>query len=107
MKKNILLFAALIALACTPACYLKANSNQTETNILVNEDELQFSSIDVDQLPEAIVDVITKNYEGNTVDSAAVAKTKDDVAVYQIILKDAEGKVTQCLFNEDGTVYEK
>ncbi|MCW3806922.1 hypothetical protein [Plebeiibacterium marinum] len=106
MKKNILIFTLFVALVSTPALYLNANSNLNQTAINAEED-LQFSSIDIDQLPEAIVDVITKKYEGNTVDSAAVAKTKDDVAVYQVVLKDAEGKLTKCLFNEDGTVYEK
>lgn len=100
MKKSLIATVLFAAVGFNASYAASEDPIQTETTTVAED---QFKAIEVEQLPQAIKDAVTKNYEGKTIKSAAV-KDAEGTKTYKVTLLDAEEKTEDILFNEKGEV---
>lgn len=67
--------------------------------------EMEYQTIDIKELPQAVQDAITAKYPEMTIKEAAVEE-KDGVKTYKVTLTDKNGVETVVVFNENGEVQE-
>ena len=107
MKKSIAILVLMVCVAVAPMFNVSASPVNVSASTVVLDDELEFTALDVDKLPQAVVDVVLKDHTGCALENAGVATDSDGVKVYKVTLKNAEGVVTEYLFKEDGSQYSK
>lgn len=108
MKKLFVAFALVMGLGTTAVF---ADNNMSEptsavssTTVVNNENE--FVPIEIKDLPEAVLETLTKNYKDFTLKSAAVEANEDGTSTYQVVMADTEGTEVTVYFNEKGEVLE-
>lgn len=97
--KKVFIAAALFAALGFNAAYANTAIVPQDQISVTSEDP--FKAIEADQLPQAVKDAITKNYEGQTI-KAAYVKEEEGVKTYKVTLVNAEEKISDVLFNEKG-----
>lgn len=107
MKKSIAVLVLMLCMAAAPLFYVSASPKNICVANIMEDGKLEYSTVDVDKLPQAVVDVVLKDHQGCTLESAAVATDAKGVKVYKINLKNAEGVITEYLLKEDGNQYSK
>ncbi|MCM4160495.1 hypothetical protein FHG64_10740 [Antarcticibacterium flavum] len=102
MKKLVLTFAALgLFITTTQAQVAEANTDvyvDSQTEVAVVGDD--FEEIDVTEIPAAVNEAITRDFDGATVQEAWV-KEKDDKKVYKIKLN-VSGEEKKVYADEEG-----
>lgn len=99
MKK--LLFAAALFMGLGGLAAFAGNMmSDVEIMVMVNE----YKPLEVKDLPQAVQDVLKKDFADYTVKAAAVETKEDGTKTYKVTLTDAEGKDSEVLFNEKGEI---
>jgi hypothetical protein len=94
-----------MCIAIAPVLYVNANPEASRGTTIVFKEMLKFTAVDVDKVPQKIVDAIVKDHPETTMTKAAVATNVKGEVVYKVDLEDAEGEVAYYLYKEDGTEY--
>lgn len=102
MKKLILATALVMGIG-TSVFAANANSNDT-TSISISAQVNEFIPIEVKDLPQAIQDVLTKNYANQSVKEAAVETKEDGSKLYKVTLVSEDGTEKAVIFNEKGEI---
>ncbi len=106
MKKKILMFAMVAGFIAAPIFSTLATNN--ESIVATLQEDLNFSSIAVTNLPTTVKNAALKATEGMlAISEAKVATTEEGTKVYEVILTDGQGSETTLYYNEDGSVYKK
>lgn len=100
MKKLFFAAALLLGIGGTTAFAVDMQASQAQISV-VNADE--YKTIDAKELPQAIQDVIAKDYSKLTIKEAAVAE-KEGVKTYRVTFTGENDTTTVVLFNEKGEV---
>ncbi|MCC8119656.1 MAG: hypothetical protein LIP09_13050 [Bacteroidales bacterium] len=102
MKKYMMIAAVFAALGLNATYAMDALTAQDE-NVATEVVTVEFVAIEADQLPQAVKDAVASNFEGATINGAAV-KDENDVKTYKVTIADGEGNVQDVLFNEQGEI---
>lgn len=94
-----------MCIAIVPVLYVNANPEASKGTTIVFKEMLKFSAIDLDKIPQKIVDAILNDHPETTLTKAAVATNEKGEVVYKVSLEDEEGEVEDYLYKEDGTEY--
>ncbi len=105
MKKQILTVIAGALMLIGTASLAYASNEAVKQEVTVTQTELTFSAIEIEEVPQVVLDAAVKEYEGSAVTAAHVAKKEDGKAVYKLMLKDVEGENVTALYNEDGSKF--
>ena len=100
MKKVLVAVALVMGLGSSVAFAQEVeNSTAVETQAQAPQDE--FTKIDAQKLPDAVMKAVAKNYEGATIKEAYVAE-KESGKVYKVILTTKDSQEVTVLMNEKG-----
>ncbi len=105
MKKQILTLVAGALMLIGTASLAYASNEAVNQEVTVTQSELTFSAIEIEEVPQAVLDAAVKEYEGSAISAAHVAKNEEGKAVYKLKLKDVEGEEITALYNEDGSKF--
>ncbi len=106
MKKKILMFAVVAGFMAAPV--ISTQANNIESIVVTLQEDLNFSSIAITNLPTTVKNAALKATEGMlAISEAKVATTDEGTQVYKVILTDGQGSETTLYYNEDGTLYKK
>lgn len=103
MKKIILGLAVLVGSSLGIANATVFNRVETPMEVLMPADD-GFVTIDVKDLPEAIVNAIAKNYQGSTIKKAEVKEGEEGNKVYKIVVVTTDEEEVTVLMKESGAV---
>ena len=98
MKKLFVAVALVMGLGTSVAFAENFHASVDSVNI-VNE----FKPIEVKDLPQAVLDAVTKDYAEFTIKEAYVEEV-EGTKTYKVVLTDAEDNTTAVLYNEMGEV---
>lgn len=98
MKK--LFVAVALAMGFGTSAVFAINHMNINTEIMVVADE--YVEIEVKDVPQAIQDVIAKNYERTAIKEAYMKTGEDEAKVYKLVLINGDETETIILFNEKG-----
>ncbi|GAF02854.1 hypothetical protein [Saccharicrinis fermentans] len=105
MKSIVIM--AFVALLGSTALFATMNVQVKQAQVVAVEDELAFTEIAVDKIPQLVADKFAKENEGVAIFKAYTATKADGKVVYKISVKDAEGQVQDFFYNEDGSACSK
>lgn len=100
MKKLFVAVALVMGLGTSVAFAENFHASVDSVNI-VNE----FKPIEVKDLPQAVLDAVTKDYAEFTIKEAYVEEV-EGTKTYKVVLTDAEDNITAVLYTEKGEVLE-
>lgn len=100
MKKLFVAVALVMGLGTSVAFAENFHASVDSVNI-VNE----FKPIEVKDLPQAVLDAVTKDYAEFTIKEAYVEEV-EGTKTYKVVLTDAEGNTAAVLYTEKGEVLE-
>ena len=100
MKKLFVAVALVMGLGTSVAFAENFHASVDSVNI-VNE----FKPIEVKDLPQAVLDAVTKDYAEFTIKEAYVEEV-EGTKTYKVVLTDAEDNTTDGLYTEKGEVLE-
>ncbi len=98
MKKTVLMLAFFMGLGTSVG--MAGEKLQEKVEITVSDEG--FTQIDMDQIPEAVLVALEKNFDGQSVKTVAVKMNEDDTCIYKVILIDNDNKETEALFSDEG-----
>lgn len=102
MMKKVLFAAAMMLTMGTTVATSAAEKVSLREQASV---EMDYQTINITDLPQAVQDAITAKYPEMTIKEAAVEET-DGVKTYKVTLTDKDGVETIVVFNENGEVQE-
>ena len=100
MKKLFVAVALVMGLG-TSVAFAENFHASVDSVTIVNE----FKPIDVKDLPQAVLDAVTKDYAEFTIKEAYVEEV-EGTKTYKVVLTDAEDNIAAVLYSEKGEVLE-
>ncbi|WP_430933744.1 hypothetical protein [Saccharicrinis sp. 156] len=100
--KSIVMMAFVACIGVT-ALWATPNPQLEQAQSSVTVDELTFTEITLDKIPQEVSDAFAKENEGAAIYKAYLAEKEDGTVVYKISVKDAEGAVQDFFYQEDGS----
>lgn len=100
MKKVLVAVAMIMGMSST-VVFATTSSDNTMVEWSYSADE---QPIEVKDLPAAIVEVVAKDYPGQTIKSATVNVKEGEEKTYKLVLVNAEDAETTVSFNEKGEI---
>ena len=97
MKK--LFVAVALVMGMGTSVVLADNVTKTNTETVCTNNE--FVVIELKDVPQAVQDAVTKNYEGYTIKEAHAKTAEDGTKTYKLILANSEAE-SIVLFNDKG-----
>lgn len=100
MKKVLVAVALVMGLGSSVA-FAQEVINSTSVEMQSQATQGDFTKIESKDLPEAVLQALTKNYEGAAIKEAYVAE-KESGKVYKVILTTSDSQEVTVLMNEKG-----
>ncbi|MDD3038597.1 hypothetical protein [Bacteroides sp.] len=98
MKKLLVAVAMVLGMG-TSVAFAQEVKDSTVVEAQTPQDE--FVKIDANQLPEAVMKALSKDYEGASI-KEAFAKGEEGSKIYKVIVLTKEGQEVEVLLNEKG-----
>ena len=100
--KKLVLAAALFIAAGSTAVFAHPISNPGEVEIQSLQKD--FQPIDVNELPEAVVNALKSAFADSTIKEAAIQMEENGTKLYKVTLAGADGAETEVMINEAGEI---
>jgi hypothetical protein len=105
MKKGILVVGLVATMISAPVFSIQASSSMNAAKEIIQQEELSYTKISTEELPQEVSDAIAEDYPDYSVVSASKATTAEGESVYKVAIKNTDNKVENYFFNSDGTPY--